>query len=599
MKKIKLFFRNQTLMWKIAALFAVLIVLATGINTYLTYQNNMKMYLDEKSAQSQKLANYLRDTMEKKADTKWLLHYWKENYKQMDIVYDDENQTTQKYHLFSEQNPQIDINCVTGTELEKLPPKAQKLYAEAAYMKLTNEYSTLKETYKPAYLFCFYPQSDSTLFYYVTGVVKGEKRGDSNDTIFSLGGISSYQKKQYPVLTNTWETGQVQKELEQPVKTGASSGYYHVYAPVTLDGKTECLIGVTLETNSVKNELKAKLLRVELISSICFLFCGILLLLMVRRIVLIPLAFLQKCVQEYQKTKDAKGVAKHLLHYQSESEIGQLSKAFSKLTLEIEQYIDNMQSMAARQERLKTELDLATKIQEDMLPRDFIDDNEIELYATMHPAKEVGGDFYDFFYVDDNHIALVIGDVSGKGVPAALFMASSKNVIRNYALAGLSPENVFMAANKELCQANHSQLFTTAWFGLYEVSSGRLLYTEAGHENPICIRRDGTTEYIKPVKKKMVLGGIDSINYVLSEDRLYPGDTLVLYTDGVPEAMNAKEEFFGLERFVQVLKELRKENTKELLHHVQEQITSFVDRAEAFDDVTMLAFRRKEKKDGE
>ncbi len=189
----------------------------------------------------------------------------------------------------------------------------------------------------------------------------------------------------------------------------------------------------------------------------------------------------------------------------------------------------------------------------------------------MELAREVGGDFFDAFFVDDNHVALLIDDVSGKGILV---------------------DEVFTGTNQELCHNNDSELFTTSWLGIYELDSGKLVFTEAGHDEPICLRNTGETELLRPKKKKMVLGGLPGIRYIQNETVLKPGELLLLYTDGVPGANNEQEELYGMVRFqksVMAHADLVLKDARELLHAVRTDVSAFVGEAEQFDDLTMLA----------
>jgi len=279
---------------------------------------------------------------------------------------------------------------------------------------------------------------------------------------------------------------------------------------------------------------------------------------------------------------------------QSGDEIETLAGAVYQMEKDINSYIDNLTKVMAEKERIGTELKVATQIQADMLPRIFPympERGEFDLYASMEPAKEVGGDFYDYFMVDDEHLAIVIGDVSGKGVPAALFMVISKTIIKNYVMMGLPPEEVFCRTNNDLCAGNEAELFTTAWLGIYEVSTGKIFFTEAGHDLPVIGKPDGTFEYVKPVKKKMVLAAMEGIPYVVSEAVVNPGEFILLYTDGVVEATNGAEELFGQKRLEESVLKCVQDSPRQLIEQIRVDIDAFVGDAPQFDDITMLALK--------
>lgn len=244
-------------------------------------------------------------------------------------------------------------------------------------------------------------------------------------------------------------------------------------------------------------------------------------------------------------------------------------------------------------ERISAELNVATEIQTSMLPSifpAFTDREEFDIYATMQPAKEVGGDFYDFFSIDDDHLAVVIADVSGKGVPAALFMVVAKTLIKNHTQAGLTPVEVFTLVNTQLCENNEVGMFVTAWMGVFEISTHHFICVNAGHNPPLLKRADGSFEYLK-LHTGFVLGGMEEIKYKQVEMQLENGDELYLYTDGVTEATNANDELYGEERLLTVLNNNTELNPDELLSRIKKDIDSFVNGASQFDDITMVAFK--------
>lgn len=592
MKKWRNVFRNQKLMKQLLVLFLVQLVVVSALNIALIYQNNLNVYIEERSEQALNLAGYAAKNLEAAEGIVWLTDYWREHWKTMDIVYDSEEATEKRKRDFEKKYPQYNIDNPTEQALRQMTEDAQKDYAEYAYMEFMDFFNRLKRSYHPTYLFCFYPKSHTELFYYLTGTEEGEERGDDRDDIYRLGTISAYPKEDYPVLLRTWESGQVQDELEQPVKHGELSGFYHMYVPVRAGGKTLCLIGVTLETNTVKHELQNKLFLVEGLEIFGFILTGLMLFLLVHGVILRPVSRLHKGMLDYKQDKNSQRVEESLKKVVSRNEIGQLAEEFTGLTKEVDRHVSDIQRITAEQERLNAELSLAVGIQLDMIPGKFKEHPEIALAGSMEPAREVGGDFFDFFYVDDNHLAIVIGDVSGKGIPAALFMVRSMTVIRNYVMLGLPVGEVFTRTNEELCRGNDSELFTTAWLGIYEIDSGRLVFTEAGHDEPVVARSTGEIEMIKPVKKRLVLGAMPGIRYLQSETVMHAGDVILLYTDGAPEANNEAEELYGMERFresVQRCGSKAGDDIEEFLACVRGDIAEFVGKAEQFDDLTMLA----------
>lgn len=274
-------------------------------------------------------------------------------------------------------------------------------------------------------------------------------------------------------------------------------------------------------------------------------------------------------------------------------EIEALADAFEKMTYDLRSYIENLAAVTAEKERIGAELNVATQIQASMLPcifPAFPGRKEFDIYATMQPAKEVGGDFYDFFLVDDNHLALVMADVSGKGVPAALFMVIAKTLLKNSAQNGLSPQEVLKKVNNQLCENNDAEMFVTVWLGIYEISTGKLTAANAGHEYPAVKRADGSFELIRD-KHGFVLAGMEGAKYTEYELFLNKGDALFVYTDGVAEATDANETLYGTDRMLAALNDGEADEPKELLRRVKADIDRFVGEAPQFDDITMLGLK--------
>ena len=244
----------------------------------------------------------------------------------------------------------------------------------------------------------------------------------------------------------------------------------------------------------------------------------------------------------------------------------------------------------AKVEATESELRVATDIQTGSLPTDFPDRPEFEIYASMDPAKEVGGDFYDFFMIDDDHLAIVIADVSGKGVPAALFMMSSKIYINDHAMIGGTPAEILERVNKLVCANNKAHMFVTVWLGILEISTGKLTTASAGHEYPM-ININGKYEMLKD-KHGLAIGAMDIAKYKNTEIQLKKGDSIFVYTDGVAEATDANNELFGTDRTVEALNAIPKgASQKEVLAGVRVAVDAFVKEAPQFDDLTMVGLK--------
>ncbi len=255
--------------------------------------------------------------------------------------------------------------------------------------------------------------------------------------------------------------------------------------------------------------------------------------------------------------------------------------------------IENQSEATKKSTRIEAELDLATTIQTSMLPclfPAFPDHENIELQAVYHPAKEVGGDFYDYFVIDKTHVGVVIADVSGKGVGAALFMTISKTVLKNQLQLGISPQQALMNANKQLCENNDAGLFVTCWAGVYDTETGVLKFVNAGHNPPVILRKGEIPHFIAQ-RRGFVLAGMEGFKYVEEEIKLNSGDEMFFYTDGVTEATNEEKMLYGNDRLLDCLEQGLDKSVGEHLNMLKEDIDKFVGNAEQFDDITIMAMR--------
>lgn len=241
--------------------------------------------------------------------------------------------------------------------------------------------------------------------------------------------------------------------------------------------------------------------------------------------------------------------------------------------------------------RIDKELEFAKQIQYSALPAvfpPFPNRHDFEIYAKMVTAKEVGGDFYDFYMLGESTLAFMIADVSGKGIGAAMFMMRAKTTIKDLAESGLSPDEIFTVANKRLCENNDAGMFVTAWLGILNLETGSLKYVNAGHNPPLVRHEDGEFEYLK-ARGGMVLAGMDGVKYRINTLSLSPGDMLFLYTDGVTEATNSADELYGEDRLISLVNRNITKKPEQMISAVKEDVDGFVGDAPQFDDITMLS----------
>ncbi|MBQ7505902.1 MAG: SpoIIE family protein phosphatase [Lachnospiraceae bacterium] len=279
--------------------------------------------------------------------------------------------------------------------------------------------------------------------------------------------------------------------------------------------------------------------------------------------------------------------------YRTGDEIEVLAESFSEMSERTLQYVGTVKAVTAEKERIGAELNMATSIQASQLPSlfpAFPNRKEFSLYATMNPAKEVGGDFYDFYLVDEDHIALVMADVSGKGVPAALFMMVSRVLIKSHLQNGETPGEALQNVNNQLCENNDAGLFVTVWAAVIEISTGKGISVNAGHEHPAIRRGNGPFTLVE-YEHSLAVAALEGVSFEERPFTLSPGDALFVYTDGVAEAQNAAHELFDMDRMLEALNVDSTAEPEVILSNVAKGIERFVDGAEQFDDITMLCFR--------
>ena len=310
--------------------------------------------------------------------------------------------------------------------------------------------------------------------------------------------------------------------------------------------------------------------------------------------VLLPVNMLAEAANKYTEMSNGESaVQRHIfkdLNITTNDEIEDLWKTVVNMEDAVFAALRQIKEVTAKQERIATELDLAKNIQLAALPKKLITNDlkeKIDIYAEMTPAKEVGGDFYDYFMIDENHLAIVIADVSGKGVPAALFMMISKMLIKHTALNGGNPSEILMTVNNRLCEENSLDMFVTVWLGILNISTGEVIAASAGHEYPFITNAEGNYELLKD-SHGLVLGVMENMIYEDYNFTLQKNGKLFVYTDGVAEAQNEKEEMFGLDRLKNSLNLHKVFNAEELVDIIKREINIFSSKTDQFDDITML-----------
>ena len=341
--------------------------------------------------------------------------------------------------------------------------------------------------------------------------------------------------------------------------------------------------------------------RHDFLRNLCLILIGAALLAawvlfaVTNRLIVRPVQQLTKAADSYiteRSRGDGESLAMEQLKIRTGDEIETLAGAMKKMERDINDYILNLARITAEKEPIGAELSIATEIQPSMLPRifpPFPERRDLNIYASMNPAREVGGDFYDFFLVDKTHLAIAVADVSGKGVPAALFMVIAKTLIKDRACSMAKPGEIFTWVNQQLCESNQAGLFVTAWLGVIDLKTGLVEYVNAGHNPPLVALGGENFTYLKQ-KSGFILAGLEGFTYETSTFRMDHGDRIFLYTDGVTEAMNRQDELFGEKRLLAWMSQNRGAAPEEALHGLREEIAVFADGAEQYDDITMLMF---------
>ena len=360
------------------------------------------------------------------------------------------------------------------------------------------------------------------------------------------------------------------------------------------DGSAHGYVTVDLPMNEIAQLQQSFLFRLVRIQLVAGLLMMLLSIFAARHILVKPIIRLAAAARDFTlRQKDGSLAPTELEErwFRSNDEIGVLYRSVRQMEEDLLAYVKDLTAVTAEKERISTELDLAKRIQVSMLPCIFPpypERKEFDLYASMDPAKEVGGDFYDFFLIDNDHLALVIADVSGKGIPAALFMVITKAMLKNSTQMGdLSPGQILEKVNRQLCENNSEEMFATAWLGILEISTGKLTCANAGHEYPALRRAGGPFELYRD-KHGLALAAMPGVKYREYTLELAPGDGLFVYTDGVAEATRSDGELFGTQRMLEALNQVDPGEASRIPKQLRAAIDAFVEDAPQFDDITML-----------
>ena len=522
--------------------------------------------------------------------------FWKEHYDEIhfflpqesdaDIVEkwrDDHNEATRRIVL--ENDPP------SVAELEGMDEETRREFAEFAYNSINTSLFLSKNISDVMNITMFEYLGDSSIFIYATTLI-------NDGTVSRLGDQEKISPEKDRVVSEYMEKGEFKTKtyiLKSP-ENGRKNLY--VLVPIVENGKLLCLIGGDFPWADFRDSALDGLLRYEA-NAIIFRIATILFLVILLYLTVVkPVKTMQSEIREYMGSKKSEDVVKGLQDLSRRGdEIGGLANDMTALSLEIDDYCEKISLYAKKKATMDAELNVATKIQADALPKDFPERKEFDLYASMNPALEVGGDFYDFFMIDDDHLALVIADVSDKGIPAALFMMLTKTMIEAFSTTAgsiIHPTELFNKVNDRLNQNNELSMFTTAWMGILTISTGEIKGVNAGHEFPAVLRKGDNDNPVFELHKaihSLPLALYPGIEYKAEDLCLKKGDALFVYTDGVTEAASPEGELFGEERLVSALNRCVDMSAKETIESVRESIETFVGDNDQFDDITMMCFK--------
>lgn len=470
------------------------------------------------------------------------------------------------------------------------------------YEKFRSELNTVKDSSDIEYLYAVYFDdiNDIHSLHYAINAKSQEELSSGKP----LSEIYSYMGK--PCEEGAFEDDTLMllrdavknKERESKTLEGYSDDYGHMLNGYRVvfdsDDNAVGLICVEVDINRINSELSDYVRIVIMIALILTAVIVSLYYFNIERYLIRPILNIAESsdsfVKEMQNNTEPEKLVYNEVSVKSGSELGLLATNVKSLADGVASYMTSLKKETSERERISTELSLATQIQAAMLPHVFPpypERHEFDIFATMEPAKEVGGDFYDFFFIDDDHLCLVMADVSGKGIPAALFMMISKTILQSCAMLGVSAGEILTKTNEAFCSNNQVDMFVTVWLGILEISTGKMTCANAGHEYPAIKRKDGSFELFKD-KHGIAIGAMDGVKYKEYTLQFEPGDKLFVYTDGVPEATDADMRMFGTAQMVQALNNAPEADPEKIISNVRSSVQEFVKNAEQFDDLTML-----------
>jgi sigma-B regulation protein RsbU (phosphoserine phosphatase) len=579
--------KKKGLFSQFGRLFLIFALVSIILSGAMTLFNQTQTYKKNSEKNLKRLTRQLSDLIKGEGDEFInLKHYFLEHSKDLEIPVDYESDLPVARSNFLKYITDHYPGRTFGVDLHfnDLDEEGQRLYATWRFEYWFKVFFDTKNDYDLSYVyFIFADESqDHTMIYMFDPTIIEKKAGKQ---IYVLGDVVYEDPKIHKYMWEAWDTGKAPEGYDNNKNEYGNLDTFCY--PVVIGQEKVGLICADISVLRIDAQIIIAVIRQMIATILALALATAILFYFLKNSIIDRIIRLDGDVAKYSQNKNP-AIAKEILESKgTDDEIGSLAEHFSHMIVDLEDYMVNLQKVTAEKERIDAELNVATKIQEDMLPRIFPDRKEFDLYATMTPAKEVGGDFYDFFLVDDDHLALVIADVSGKGVPAALFMAIAKSLIKNRVQMGEEPSEALKNVNEQLCEGNEAELFVTVWLAILDLKTGHVVEANAGHEHPAIKKKDGIYELHK-TRHSPAVATMEGMRFRQTEFELEPGDTVFVYTDGVTEATDMNNKLFGEGRLMESLNNHKDEEPADILPSVRKDIDAFVGEAPQFDDITML-----------
>lgn len=585
---------------KLALMFLSFIVVAVALNCVLAYVSTRDTFLHSEADRLGQVGDYVAKSSSLAIPLDEYYRFWQENSDELDPSASYDQKLAEAQDLEARYNEAIEQANEAGDESEETQARLDAMFAElyhenrvVQYYSLSAMLDRLRGSFNVSRLALMAPRSqDESVFYITEGVAGDQKRGE--DVRF-FGNEERRSKADYPSLWATVETGEPSTE---PALAPDGTAY-SMYVPFVIGDET-WVYEVSMGTEELDAAVWSQMASTVVISCAVFAVCLIAMLLLLRRTLVKPLSALSTQVREYATSKSVAVASAIRAQRYPKDEVGDLAANTADMIDELQRHMDDIARMGAERERTRSELAVASRIQLSALPTvrpPFSGCDDFGLSASMHPAKEVGGDFYDFFLIDEDHCGVVIADVSGKGVPAALFMMRVKALLNQMMREGAPPEQVLAQANDSLCEDNEAGMFVTVWLGALNLKTGQLAFANGGHNPPLYRHADGAVEWLRD-RSGLLLGSFEGVPYRAFERAMAPGDSLILYTDGVTEAMDVTDHCYGDDRLFALVEQKGDGYPAAVSGVIEEDVRAFAEGADQADDITLLVLRYDGKEGG-